>query len=233
MKTEKRYYFAVWMILFAIYQALVFTLRSRPIYGNSFEADFWISWGIVTAALIGQLFCTLYAFGTGDAGKTFLNISVIKESYTATGTMLVVGSIFILIPLFPVWIAALLCGITFGVSLILVMKAMAAASIVNELHENVKVKTAFIKEITAEAEGLMQRAATVEARTLLNKVCEALRYSDPMSAAGLSEIEGKIRDAFHLLVFAVKERKEELMAELTDQLLLLIADRARICKLYK
>ena len=96
-----------------------------------------------------------------------------------------------------------------------------------------KVKTFFIKSLTADAENLMNTAKGAELKALTKKVYEAVRYSDPMSDAVLVEIEDKIRNGFTNLEVAVKGQDVDFAAASTDELLSLIDLRNKKCKLLK
>ena len=77
-----------------------------------------------------------------------------------------------------------------------------------------------------EAEKLMARAKTPEAKVTCKKVYEAVRYSDPRSSDGLDEIERKIEAQFSAFTNTASE-------EVAEELLLLIGERNRKCKLLK
>ena len=77
----------------------------------------------------------------------------------------------------------------------------------------------------------MARAQTDEAKAMCKKVYEALRYSDPMSSAALSGTEAEISKEFTAFAAAVKNGENA--SELADELIALIGDRNRMCKVMK
>ena len=85
--------------------------------------------------------------------------------------------------------------------------------------------------MTVEADNLMARAQNGEAKAMCKKVYEALRYSDPMSCNALSGTETEISEKFSAFAAAVKNGENA--SELADELLALIGDRNRMCKVMK
>ena len=138
-----------------------------------------------------------------------------------------------MVPNLPSWIPIVLCGLILVFSAVAVLKASAAADIVESVDEKVKTQTSFTRKMTAEAEGLMARAKTPEAKEACKKVYEALRYSDPMSSDELSVVEAKITVKLADLSDALTAADEEKTKALAEELELLIGDRNRKCKALK
>ena len=116
---------------------------------------------------------------------------------------------------------------------IAVIKAKAASDIVSNVDEKVKAKTAFIKNLTVEAESILARAKSEEVKKECKKVCEAVRYSDPMSHAELSLIEAKITVKVDELASAVGADDAEKAKEIADEIVILVGDRNKKCKALK
>lgn len=72
----------------------------------------------------------------------------------------------------------------------------------------------------------MAKAKEPESKVRCKKIYEALRYSDPMSNEELSTIEGKIEAQF--AVFS-----DTFSSDVAEEILLLIGERNRKCKLLK
>ena len=86
--------------------------------------------------------------------------------------------------------------------------------------------TAFI------AESLLARATTPEAKDSCKNVLEAIRYSDPMSNDALAGIESQITLKFSEFSNAVASGADS-FDNLADELVVLIWDRNKKCKLLK
>jgi hypothetical protein len=233
MKKNFKFYIIIWAILLALYNLTVFLVKPViPGYVINYDIRFWISWGVIIATYIGQLFCSKVAFDSKNNEKLFLNIPLIAQSYTALVVATIAGTALMLIPDCPAWIAAIVCGVVLGLSVISVTKAKVAADIVSEIDDKVKVQTSFIKTLTVDAESLMSRAQNETTKTAAKMVHEAVRYSDPMSNDGLSGIESEIAIKFNQFAGAITANSDDI-AKIADELIVLITNRNKRCKLLK
>ena len=234
MKKNFKFYIIIWAVLLSIYNLTVFLVKPIvPGYVINYDARFWISWGVIIAAFIGQLICAKIAFDSKNNEKLFLNIPLITQSYTALIVATIVVSILMLIPNCPAWIAAIVCAVVLGFSIISVVKAKAAADIVSDVDDKVKANTLFIKSLTVDAEHLMNTAKTAELKAEAKKVYEAVRYSDPMSSEALATAESAITIKFKEFQDAVKNNDIDLAKSSANELVFLINDRNKKCKLLK
>lgn len=233
MKKNFKFYIIVWAILLAIYNLTVFFIKPLPGYVINYDARFWVSWGIIIATFVGQLICAYVAFKSETKKKLFLNIPIITQSYIALILSVVAGSVLMLIPDCPSWIAVIVCAAIFGFSAISVINAKAAAEIVDAKETAAANKTLFIKSITADAESLISKAGTQDIKAELKKVYEALRYSDPVSRDELKSVENQIAVKFTDMVNAVKESNYTVIKTLCDEFIVLVDERNAKCKVTK
>lgn len=233
MKKYFKYYIAIWAVLLALYNVVVFAVQALPGYETNYDVRFWISWGFILAAFVGQLICSHTAFKSENNEKLFLSIPLIMQSYGGAAAMTIIGSVCMLIPDFPYWIATVSCVLVFAFSAIGVTKAKATAEMVSDVGVKVKTQAFFIKSLTIDVETIMEKTKSEEIKAELKKVYEAVRYSDPMSNDALASNEGQITVAFSKLSEAVTENNIEATKELSNELLILINDRNKKCKLLK
>lgn len=225
MNKNQKYYIGFWVILFLVFQAIAFI---APGWSNieKYTSSFWIGYAFITISFVGQLICTLNALKEDNLTKLFYKIPLIRISYIGLIVSFVFGGACMLISPLPYWIGAIVAVIVLAVNALSVVKASAAADIVAEIDEKVRKQTFFIRNLIVEAETLMAKTNESESKALCKKVYEALRYSDPMSSDALDEIEGKIGAQF--AVFS-----DTLSSDTAKDLLLLIGERNRKCKLLK
>ena len=234
MKKNFKFYIIIWAILLAVYNLTVFLVKPViPGYVINYDARFWISWGVIISTFIGQLLCAKVAFDSKNNEKLFLNIPLITQSYTALVIATVIGSGLMLIPDCPAWIAAIVCAVVLGFSAISVIKAKAAADIVSDTDDKIKTQTFFIKSLTVDAESLIARAKSEAVKAECKKVYEAVRYSDPMSNGALASIESEITITFAKLSEAVVDNNFKTVFEFTSEIIILLGDRNKKCKLLK
>lgn len=223
-KNQKRY-IGFWAILFVLFQLIAF-ISPGWINIEKYTSSFWIGYVFITISFAGQLICTMTALKEENLTKLFYKIPLIRISYTGLIVSFVFGGACMLLSLLPYWIGALVAVIVLAVTALGLVKASAAADIVAEIDGKISKQTFFIRNLAMEAENLMIRAKTPEAKAACKKVYEALRYSDPMSNDALTEIEGKIEAQFAMFSNAVS-------SEAAEELLLLIGERNSKCKLLK
>lgn len=233
MKKNFKFYIIIWAILLVLYNLTVFLVRPViPGYIINYDARFWISWGVIIATFIGQLFCAKVAFDSKNNEKLFLNIPLITQSYTALVVATIAGSALMLIPDCPAWIAAIVCAAVFGFGAISVIKAKAASDIVSDTDDKIKTQTLFIKSLTVDAEGLISRAKSEAVKAECKKVYEAIRYSDPMSSDALTGIESQITLKFNEFSNAVTSGTDNIET-LANEVVILVGDRNKKCILLK
>ena len=227
MKKNFKFYAIIWAITLALFNVIVFVV---PVIKDS---TFWIGYAFITAAFIGQLVFASVAFKAENVQKLFYNISLIKISYSCLITMLIFGSVFIAVPFLPGWIAIVVCVLILALNGISIAKATMAVNLVEEIDQKVKTKTFFIKSLTVDAENLLSSVTTEEMKAECKKVYEAIRYSDPMSNDALASVESEISIKFSEYSDAIKANDNEKVTELTKELVILISDRNKKCKLLK
>ena len=163
----------------------------------------------------------------------FLNLPLITVSRCGLIATLAAGVACMLIPNCPAWVAVILCALILGLTAVAVVKAGWAASEVERIDEKVKTQTAFIKNLTVEAEGLLARAKSDAVKKECKKVYEAARYSDPMSNDALSGIEADISGKMNEFSAAVDEDDSDKVKKIVEELVILIGDRNKKCKVLK
>ena len=234
MKKGLTYYGIAWAICLAVFNVLTFVM---PHAVGNFDwyqhPTFWIGYGFVMLSLIAQLLVGIKMFSSEKAEKVFLRLSLQKTSYIALFTSLVVGVVFMAVPVLPEWIAAIVCVVVTGYYVVAYLKGSAAIDYVEKAGENVKAKTALMRELISESESLMAYAKTDVAKDSTKKVYEALRYSDPMSNDKLYYVEKEISEAYILFADKVKNVVDEGLEVQADKLCVLVDDRNNKCKLLK
>jgi len=231
MKKNFKLYLIGWAVALVLFNLIAFVIPSLPTQ-DKFTSSFWIGYIFITLAFIGQLIASMLAFKSDSAKKMFYNISLVRISVVGLILSFVFGAICMILSFLPYWVGAVLCAIVLAFNIIAILKASAAIDIVSKVDEKIKVQTFFIKALAVDAETLMEKAVTDEAKAECRKVYEAIRYSDPMSSEALTSVESQITLKFNELSVAVTENNEQI-AIIANELLILIGDRNKKCKLLK
>ena len=233
MKKSFKIYSLIWAICLAVFNVITFATPNEIGGVSKFSGSFWVGYIFITIAFLGQLTCAFVAFKAENLKKFFYNIPLLSISYGGLVTMLVVGSIFMAVPALPEWIAIIVCVIILAFNAIAIIKATAAADIVSGIDEKIKAQTFFIKSLSADAQSLITSAKSDELRAETKKVYEAIRYSDPMANAALSDLDAQIEKQFNAFSDAVKADDAELAKETADTLVEMVERRNQKCKLLK
>lgn len=233
MKKYFKYYGICWAIVLMVFNVITFVAANETVGLSSVGSSFWVGYAFITIAFIGNLICGLLFFKEENKGKVFLNIPIINLAYSALIVSLIVGAVAMAVPQIPYWIGVIVDVLVLAFYAIAIIKASAVANIVHDVEQKVKVQTFFIKSLTVDADSLMARAKSDEMKAEAKKVYEAIRYSDPMSNDALVSIENQIQNEFNAFADAVKNNDIDLAKSSANELVVLINDRNKKCKLLK
>ena len=232
MKKRFGLYISAWAVLLALFNVIAFVSVGWA-GQEKYTPSFWIGYILITVMFIGQLVCALVAFKANNAQKLFYNIPLIRTSYAGLIVSFVVGGLCMLISPLPYWVGVIVCAIVLAANTLSILKATAAIVEVERVDANIKTQTFFIKSLTIDADTLTAQASSDAIKADCKKVYEALRYSDPMSHTALAAAEGQISAKFVELSEAVKANDAAQVAELANQVIILVNDRNQKCKLLK
>lgn len=232
MKKRFGFYCVIWAVLLALFNVIAFVAPAWQ-GEEKYTAAFWTGYALITVMLIGQLICAWFALKEENSQKLFYKLPLLRVSYAGLIVSFVVGGLVMLISPLPYWVGIIVCAIVLAVTVIAVAKAAIAADEVEKTDEKIKAQTFFIKSLTVDADSLMARAQSEEAKAACKKVYEAIRYSDPMSHEALSSAESAITVAFARLTAAVGTGDGEQINATAEEVIILVGDRNKKCKLLK
>lgn len=233
MKKGFKSYLICWAILLALFNLICFVTPAEADGFNKFGGSFWAGYVVITLAFLGQFVCAYMAFKAENRKRFFYNLPLITVSYTGLILTLVLGGLCMAIPDVPNWLGAILGAVVLAFTAVAVVKASAAADIVESVDKKVAEKTAFLRMATADAEVILASAKSAETKAECRKVYEAIRYSDPMSNEALSVTEAKITVKLDELKAAATADDAEKVKSAAEELVLLIKERNAKCKALK
>lgn len=233
MKKNFKFYLSVWAVLFALFNIAVFATPNETETMTKFGGAFWVGYIFITLAFIGQLAVSFFAFNAKNMQKLFYKIPLIRISWTGLVLTLVFGVLCMVIPNLPNWVGIIACFAVLAFNAISLAKANIAADTVSEIDDKNKAQTSFIKTLTVDAESLMSHAQNENVKAECKKVYEAVRYSDPMSNDGFSGIESEIAIKFNRFAGAVNENNIDVVKALSREVVILVEERNKKCRLLK
>lgn len=227
MKKNFKYYIITWLISVAVFNIISFI---APIIRVGL---FWVGYAMITVMFIIQLACSLMFFKQNNKEKIFLNIPIITISYAALVVSVIVGLVFMAITGVSFWLAIIIASLVTGFYLIAIISVKTATGSIENTNEKVNLQTLFVKSLNVEAQTLAQKAYNDDIRFIIDRVCEAVRYSDPVSNESLADCESKITLKFKEFEKSVVEHNTELAEKISNELISLINERNQKCKLMK
>lgn len=232
MKKGIKFYLPCWAIALAAFNVITFAVPIT-VNVNKFTPSFWIGYAFITLMFIAQLACSILLFKQDSKEKRFLNIPVISLSYTALIVSIIVGAVAMAVPFVPYWVGIILDVLIVAFYAIAIISSKAVADTIENIDKKVKTQTFFIKSLTVDAESLLPRAKCDETKAIAKKVYEIIRYSDPMSNEALSPVESQITIKFNEFSNAVIEDNKPTAKAIGNELIILVNDRNKKCKLSK
>ena len=227
-----KFYACTWGVLFAIFNLATFISPNEVEGMTKFGGAFWVGYIFITIAFIGQLAIAFFAFNTNNSQKFFYKIPLIRISWTGLIVILIVGVLCMVIPDLPNWIGVIACFVVLGFNAISLVNANLASNIITEIDDKVAIQTSFVKNLSGDIEIFMSNIKDENKKNIVEKVYEAVRYSDPVSNRELLDIENKIMSDYVLFKEAIIANNKDINT-MADELIFLISNRNQRCKLLK
>jgi hypothetical protein len=193
----------------------------------------WIAYGFSMLSIVVMALTTLYVLWRGDIRSKFYGLPVLYVSWIYATVQIVLGFIFILVPLVPFWVEFPVNTLLLAACLLGLSSASLGAGEVRRIDEAVREKVFYIQSLRTEAETMAAKAAGGNVKKALNEYAEAIRYSDPMSSPELAELENILETKTALLREQVGNGNAEAALSLCGELRQLLKERNRQCKLLK
>ena len=232
MKKAFRFYAVIWTALLVLFNVIAFASVGWTGV-EKYTPSFWIGYGFISLSFVGNMICACKVFQADSLQKLFYGLSLLRVGYISMVLSFVFGGLCMLISPLPYWVGAILCAIVLAVQILSAAKAQAAVELVTQTDAKIKTQTFFIKSLTVDADTLMASAKSETVKAECRKVYEAVRYSDPMSNEALASIEGQITLKLEAMSLAVMADNKEEITRLANEVIILLGDRNKKCKLLK
>ena len=138
-----------------------------------------------------------------------------------------------IIPSFPMWLCILLCSAVLAATLTVVILTLVFSKTVSAIDKEVRMSAFVMRSLAADAEHIMTSADRPEIKATAKRVYEAIRFSDVMSSSALEQLDTSIQRQFSAFEDAVSSKDIELSSALGEELLVLIDERNKRCRLLK
>ena len=223
-------------IAFVVFNVLAFVIPFRR------NAVFWISYVFAAVMILAQAASYILAFRNADSlRRVFLGLPIMKISLICLIAQLAVSLALMLISLFidiPAWIAVVPCVLIFAFAAIAVIAASWARDEIEKIEVKGSSESAFIYQLRADINSLIPRLPDGALKEKVKKLADDAKYSDPVSAAGLEELEEKIAAAFASLKDSVASSRESdgvsaSCSDAAEELSFLLIERNNQCRVLR
>lgn len=221
---------AVYAIIFVVYNILFWVI---PFPKNTASIVVYI---FSLVSIIAALGITYIAFKKGNDVKSKLyGFPVFKVGIMYMTIQILFGVIICIAGCFtevPVWISVALSVILAGLVGVGVIATDNARDIVEKQEAETAKKTRNVTQFRLSVDNIIDICKDAELKKQLTSLADDIRYSDPVSAPELEEIEKK-------LIGAVDELKDLVAGgdgkavEKISEIKTMLVDRNRQCKAYK
>ncbi len=174
------------LVVLAVYCICMFVLP--PNRGGSF----WLAFGFTVVAIALNAGVSSYIFrGSVSRNSKFLKIPVLYVSNGYALAQLLWGILVAAFPLRPV-IAVIVSVILLGGCLVLMISLPVSETTVTKIEQHISCKTVYLKGLQLELAQILPKCTDATLKRAVEKLSEAIRYSDPMSDNALADIEAEI-----------------------------------------
>lgn len=219
----------VLVLLFVVYTLIVLAVPFAK------GGMFWLTYLFTAAAFGVQAYVFKLSFEKeAGARSKFYGFPIARVGVLYLAVQLVLGLVFMaLAAVAPVWLAlvlylALLVAAAVGV--------IATDSIRDEVERQdtqLKKNVATMRALQSKAAALPARCEDATAKAALEKLAEEFRYSDPVSAPALTDLETDMAATMEELSAAVTDGDNAAVLALCKKISATLAERNRLCKLNK
>ena len=233
MSRGLKIYFAIVAILAVMVTVVAFVI---PFPKKSY-ATFIMSYVGILLALAAQGYVAFLVFKKSSSLKSKVyGIPVIRVSIMYLLIQFIASFVIIAINTFvivPVFVPVVIFVVLGGFAAIGILITSAVKGFIEDVEKEEKQKTAFLNNFKIEVESLEGKSSDEAINKDIHKFVEKVKYSDPMSAPALVEVENEINTKYLELKDLVLnnniEETKKALIEIND----LMDKRNKICKLEK
>ena len=215
-------------IIFITFNVIVFAI---PFQRN---AVFWVAYVFSTITILALLAADWVAFRNADSLKrTFMGFPIIRIAFNCMLAQLAVSAVLMIASSFlPTWVAIIPSVLILAFGTISVILADWSRDAIEQIEESHIVKTDYMMLFRADLEALVPRVTDPEHRAKIENLSKTAKRSDPVSAAGLADLEADMGRKLELLKYSVINNSPDTGA-LIDELALLLNERNIKCRISK
>lgn len=217
--------------------ALLFVVYTLIVLAVPFAKGgmFWLTYLFTAAAFGVQVYVFKLSFEKEKGAKSkFYGFPIARIGVLYLAVQLVLGLVFIaLAAVAPVWLALVLYLALLAAAAVGVVATDSIRDEVERQDTQLKADVAAMRALQSQAAALPARCEDATAKAALEKLSEEFRYSDPVSAPALTDLETDMAATMDELATAVTDSDNAAVLTLCKKISATLAERNRLCKLNK
>lgn len=219
----------VLVLLFAVYTLIVLAVPFAKGW------MFWLTYLFTAAAFGVQAYVFRLSFEKEVGAKSkFYGFPIARVGVLYLAVQLVLGLVFMaLAAVAPVWLALVLYLALLAAAAVGVVATDSIRDEVERQDTQLKADVAAMRALQSQAASLPARCEDATARAALEKLADKFRYSDPVSAPALTDLETDMAATMEELSAAVTDSDNAAVLALCKKISATLAERNRLCKLNK
>lgn len=217
--------------------ALLFVVYTLIVLAVPFAKGgiFWLTYLFTAVAFGVQAYVFKLSFEKEAGAKSkFYGFPIARVGVLYLAVQIVLGLVFMALAVVaPVWLALVLYLALLGAAAVGVIATDSIRDEVERQDIQLKKDVATMRALQSKAAALPARCEDAEAKTALEKLAEEFRYSDPVSAPALADLETDMAATMEELSAAVTDGDNAAVLALCKKISATLAERNRLCKLNK
>lgn len=217
--------------------ALLFVVYTLIVLAVPFAKGgmFWLTYLFTAAAFGMQAYVFKLSFEKEAGAKSkFYGFPIARVGVLYLAAQIVLGLVFMaLAAVAPVWLALVLYLVLLAAAAVGVIATDSVRDEVERQDTQLKADVAAMRALQSHAAALPARCEDTTAKAALEKLAEEFRYSDPVSAPALADLETDMAAIMEELSAAVTDGDNAAVLALCKKISATLAERNRLCKLNK
>lgn len=216
-------------VVFVVFTVAAFAIPFRK------TGVFWLSYVFGVVAIAAQIYVLQVAFtGQKSLRSKFYGFPIARVGVVYLVVQLVLSLVCMaLAAILPIWIAILADVVVLGAAAVGFVATDAMREEIQRQDTVLKKDVSAMRAMQSMSRSLVSQCGDPMLRAELEKLSEALRYSDPVSSDALMEIEAELKGLLDEAQKAIVEQEYEAAGTLCRQAMGVLNERNRLCKLNK
>lgn len=196
---------------------------------------FWVAYGFGVFAILFQLYIFKTSFtGNGDAKSRFYGFPIARLGVYYLVAQLILSVIeFALAGLIPAWPAVIVNVLVLAFVLIGCITAETMRDEIVQQDQKLKKNVSAMRELQSMAASMVGQCNDEEMKSIVKKVADELRFSDPVSSDATAELEEDMRNQLADIQQAIVEDDTISAKLMSNKVLTILIERNRICAVSK